>query len=137
MNDQTYQPPSQQPQYQAPAQPYQQPAKVNIYDHFVAPGKLGLFLLLSAGMLVLGVLILDMCFSGMLDGDIRALIFLGEFVVDFGIIAILTLLMIGGVTRTDLAEKTQSHMLRAAGFGFGLYIVAWSIRMMSGGFSLY
>lgn len=136
MNDQTYQPPQQAP-YQAPAQTFQQPTKPNLYDHFVGPGKLGLFLLLSAGMMALGTLILNMCFSGMLDGDIRAIIFLGEMLLDIGIIAILSLLLIGGVTRADLAEATRSHMLRAGGFGLGLYVVAWSLRMMSGGLSLY
>lgn len=128
MTDQTYQapPPQVQPQYQ-------QPASTNLYDHFVGPGKLGLFLLFGAGAMALGVLILDMCFSGMLDGDIRAIIFLGELLLDVGIIAILTLLLIGGVTRTDLAETTRSHMLRAAGFGLGLYVIAWALRILSGG----
>ena len=128
MTDQTYQAPPpqiQQPQYQ------QQSA--NIYDHFVGSNKLGLFLLLGAGAMALGALILDMCFSGMLDGDIRAIIFLGEMLLDIGIIAILSLLLIGGIIRTDLAETIRSHMLRAAGFGLGLYVLAWAIRIMYGG----
>ena len=129
MTEQTYQPPP--PQIQQPQ--YQQPANTNIYDHFVGSNKLGLFLLLGAGAMALGVLILDMCFSGMLDGDIRAVIFLGELLLDVGIIAILALLLIGGVTRTDLAEATRSHMLRAAGFGLGLYVIAWALRILSGG----
>lgn len=128
MTDQTYQapPPQTQPQYQ-------QPANVNLYDHFVGPNKLGLFLLLGAGAMVLGALILDMCFSGMLDGDIRVVIFLGEMLLDIGIIAILSLMLIGGITRTDLAETTRSHMLRAAGFGLGIYVLAWALRILSGG----
>ena len=83
--------------------------------------------------MALGVLILDMCFSGMLDGDIRAIIFMGELLLDVGIIAILALLLVGGVTRTDLAETTRSHMIRAAGFGLGLYVIAWALRILSGG----
>ena len=130
MTDQTYQQPPPQQQYQ---QPIQQSQTANIHDHFVGPGKLGLFLMLSAGMLALGALILDLCFSGMLTGDIDAIRFLGTLVVDLGIIAILTLLIIGGITRTDLAESTSSHMLRAAGFGLGLYVLAWSLRMGVGG----
>ena len=130
MTDQTYQAPPPQPQYQ---QPIQQSQTANIHDHFVGPGKLGLFLMLSAGMLALGALILDLCFSGMLTGDIDAIRFLGTLLVDLGIIAILTLLIIGGITRTDLAESTSSHMLRAAGFGLGLYVLAWSLRMDDGG----
>ena len=127
MTEQTYQPPP--PQIHQP----QQQANVNLYDHFVGPGKLGLFLLLGAGAMALGVLILDMCFSGMLDGDIRVIIFLGEMLLDIGIIAIFALLLIGGVTRTDIAEATRSHMLRAAGFGLGIYVLAWALRILSGG----
>ena len=129
MTDQTYQQPPP-PQYQ---QPVQQSQTTNIYDHFVGPGKLGLFLLLSAGILALGALILDMCFSGMLTGDIDVILFLGTLLIDVGIIAILTLLIIAGVTRTDLAESTSSHMLRAAGFGIGLYVLSWALRMMLSG----
>ena len=73
MTDQTY----QQPPPPQMHQPVQQSQTTNIYDHFVGPGKLGLFLLLGAGAMALGVLILDMCFSGMLDGDIRVIVFLG------------------------------------------------------------
>ena len=127
MNEQTYQqppPPQIQPQYQQPT--------TNIYDHFVGVGKLGLFLLLSAGLLALGVIMLDMCFSGILSGDISALIFIGEILTDLGIIAILTLLTIAGVTRTDLPENTSSTMLKAAGFGLGLYIMSWAVRIMFG-----
>ncbi len=127
MTEQTYQPPPPQ------TQPQYQQQSVNLYDHFVGPNKLGLFLLLGAGAMVLGALILDMCFSGMLDGDIRVVIFLGEMLLDIGIIAILSLMLIGGITRTDLAETTRSHMLRAAGFGLGIYVLAWALRILSGG----
>ena len=130
MGDQPYQQPP--PQY---GPQYQQPQKMNIYDHFVGPGKLGLFLLISAGVMALGVLILDMCFSGMLDGDIRAIIFLGELLLDLGIIAIVSLLIIGSIVRTDLGDATRTHMMRAAGFALGLYVLAWAIRMMFGGLS--
>ena len=129
MNDQKYQPPQQ---YQPPAQPYQQPAKMNLYDHFVGPGKLGLFLLLSAGLLALGVLILDLTFSGMLSDGIDVLLFLGTLMIDLGIISILTLLLIGGITRNDLAEKAQATLLRAAGFGLGIYILTWALRILYG-----
>lgn len=125
MTEQTYQQPPpqiQQPQYQQ--------EKPDISEHFVGKGKLGLFIMLGALLLVIGVLFLDLCYSGLLSGDISALIFLGTLVTDLGFIVILILMILGGVTREDLSDNTRGTMLRAAGFGLGLYIISWAIRMM-------
>jgi hypothetical protein len=132
MGDQPYQQPAPQtPQYQQPQfTPAAQPA---IADHFVAKGKLSLFLMLGALVLFIGALILDLCFSGMLSGDISAIYFLGQLLTDMGTIVILTLLILGGITREDLPENTRGTMMRAAGFGLGLYIMSWAIRGMLGG----
>jgi len=127
MNDQTYQQPT--PQYQ-PQPQYQQPK--NITDHFVEKGKLGLFLMMGALFLFIGILFLDMCYSGMLSGNITALIFLGTLVVDIGFIVILTLLLLGGITREDLSDNTRGTMLRAAGLGLAFYIISWAARIMLG-----
>lgn len=136
MNDQTYQAPPPQYQPQPPAEQYRQPVyetpKTNISDHFVGKGKLSLFLMMGALFLFIGILFLDLCFSGLLSGDISALIFLGELITDLGFIMMLTLLTLGGVTRDDLPENTRGTMLRAAGFGWGLYIVSWAVRIMIG-----
>ena len=123
MGDQPY----QQPATQYPQQQYQQ-ATTNLSDHFVGKGKLSLFLLLGALILLVGAMLLDLCYSGLLSGDISAIVFLGTLVIDLGFIAILTLLTLGGITRTDLAENTRGMMLRAAGFGIGIYIFSWAIR---------
>jgi len=127
MGDQPYQQPA--PQY--PQQQYQQ-ATTNLADHFVGKGKLSLFLMLGAMLLFIGVLFLDLCYSGMLSGDISAIVFLGTLVVDLGFIVILTLLTLGGITREDLTENTRGMMLRAAGFGIGLYVISWAFRIMGG-----
>ena len=127
MTDQTYQQPPPQPHVQ---QPQYTPAKVDISENFVGKGKLGLFIMLGALFLFLGVLFLDMCYSGMLSGDISALIFLGTLVTDLGFIVILTLMILAGVTREDLSDNTRGTLLRAAGFGLGLYILSWAIRIM-------
>ena len=127
MTDQTYQQPPPQPHVQ---QPQYTPAKVDISENFVGKGKLGLFIMLGALFLFLGVLFLDMCYSGMLSGDISALIFLGTLVTDLGFIVILTLMILAGVTREDMSDNTRGTLLRAAGFGLGLYILSWAIRIM-------
>ena len=129
MTDQTYQQPPPQQHIQQPQ--YQQPV-ANISDHFVAKGKLSLFLMLGALFLFIGVLFLDLCYSGLLSGDISAMIFLGSLVADLGFIVILTLLILGGITREDLSDNTRGTMLRAAGFGLGLYIISWAVRGMFG-----
>ncbi|MCK5310288.1 MAG: hypothetical protein KAJ33_06280 [Thermoplasmata archaeon] len=118
-----------QPQFQQPQ--YQQTK--NISDHFVEKGKLSLFLMLGALFLFIGVLFLDLCYSGLLNGDISAMLFLGTLVTDLGFIVILTLMILGGITREDLSDNTRGTMLRAAGFGLGLYIISWAIRGMFGG----
>ena len=127
MTDQTYQQP---PPQQHVAQPQYAQPKTDISEHFVGKGKLGLFIMLGALFLFLGVLFLDMCYSGMLSGDISALIFLGTLVTDLGFIVILTLMILAGVTREDMSDNTRGTMLRAAGFGLGLYIISWAIRIM-------
>ena len=131
MGDQPHAAPPQYQQPQYAAAPAQSP---NLADHFVAKGKLSLFLMLGALFLFIGVLFLDLCHSGLLDGDISAIIFLGTLVTDLGFIVILTLLFLGGLTRTDLADNTRGMMVRAAGFGLGIYIISWAIRIMTGGF---
>ncbi len=125
MGDQPY----QQPAQQYPQQQYQQ-GPANLADHFVGKGKLCLFLMLGALLLFVGVLFLDLCYSGLLSGDISAIIFLGTLVTDLGFIVILTLLTLAGITRTDLAENARGMMLRGAGFGLGIYIISWAIRIM-------
>ena len=113
MNDQ-YQQPAPQPQYQQPQYSQEKP---DISEHFVGKGKLGLFIMLGALLLIIGVLFLDLCYSGMLTGDISALIFLGTMVTDLGFIVILTLMILAGINREDLSDNTRGTMLRAAGFG--------------------
>ncbi|MCK5024001.1 MAG: hypothetical protein KAR56_00110 [Thermoplasmata archaeon] len=132
MTEETYQPPQQQyqqPQYQ---QPQYQQTKPNITDHFVEKGKLSLFLVLGALFLFIGVMFLNLCYSGLLSGDIRVLVFLGTLITDLGFIVILTLLILGGITREDLSDNTRGTMLRAAGFGLGLYIISWAVRINFG-----
>ena len=124
----TYQQP---PPPQQHLQPQYQQEKPDISDHFVGKGKLGLFLMIGALFLFIGVLFLDLCYSGLLD-DTDALIFLGSLVIDLGFIVILTLMILAGVTREDLSDNTRGTLLKAAGFGLGLYILSWAIRMMPG-----
>ncbi len=131
MTEEYQQPPPPQ-QYQPAPQPYQPQPKAELTDHFVGEGKLGMFLMLGTMILLIGALILNMCYSNLLDGDIRAILFIGALLVDVGIIAIIILLILGGIQRDDMNESVRSMMLRAAGFALGLYVLAWSIRIMTG-----
>ncbi len=132
MTEEYQQPPPPQQQYQPAPQQFQPQPKVELTDHFVGEGKLGMFLMLGALVLFIGAMILNLCYSGILDGDIRSLRFIGALLVDMGIIVIITLLILGGIQRDDMNESVRSMMLRAAGFGLGLYVLAWSIRIMTG-----
>jgi len=121
-----YQPP---PQYGAPPPQYMPQEKQGIQDMFIAKDKLGLFLLLGIGILLIGALLINICLSGLLDGDIRVIILLGYLALDMGFIVIITLLMLTGIFREDFNERTRAAIVRAAGFAFGLYIVSWTMRM--------
>ncbi len=91
-----------------------------------------MFLMLGALVLFIGALILNLVYSNLIDGDYRAIMFIGALLVDMGIIVIIILLILGGIQRDDMNEAVRSMMLRAAGFGLGLYVLAWSIRIMTG-----
>jgi hypothetical protein len=120
----------------APQQYVPEP-KGELADHFIGKGKLSLFLILGALCLFVGVLFLNLIFSGLLEGDTRAISFLGNLLFDLGFIAIITLLFLAGIMREDIADNARGHMIRAAGFGLGIYILVWMVRIASGLFNPY
>jgi hypothetical protein len=109
--------PQQQPQEQQP-HPYHPPhvypvEKKGIETFFIAKDKIGLFLFLTAGMVIVGMLLLDLMNSRLVDPD-EAILFLGMLAVDVGIVATVALVLVGGICRDDLPEKTRSGMILAA-----------------------
>jgi hypothetical protein len=86
-------------------------------------------------VLFIGVLFLDLCNSSLITGDTRAIIFLGNILFDLGFIVIIILLFLAGIMRADIADTARGHMIRAAGFALGLYVLTWIIRFVSLGSS--
>ena len=123
-----YQQPAPQPVQHYPQYAY----RGNIATQLAGRGRLSVFLFLGALLLFIGVMFLNLCFSGLIEGDVRALIFIGNILFELGFIAIISLLFLGGISREDLPENTRAHLIRAAGFGLGLYILTWTFRILGG-----
>lgn len=126
-----YYPPQQQPQGQqsqpyAPAHAYPVEKK-GIETFFIAKDKIGLFLFLTAGMIIVGMLLLDLIASGLVDFE-EAIVFLGMLAVDVGIVATVTLVLVGGVCRDDLPEKTRSGMVLAAAIITVVFVIVYMSR---------
>ena len=119
-----YQQPPPQPMYHQPA------PKAEISDMFVGKGKLDLFILGSALMLLLGLLFLDLMRSGAADYS-DALYFLGYLLVHVGIVGFISLLMVGGIVREDIPETTRNMMLRSAGLIAAAFVFAIILGFMS------
>ena len=128
--------PQQQPPEQQHPQPYNPahyaPEKKGIESFFIAKDKIGLFLFLCAGMLMLGFLMLDLVFSGLVDYE-ESIIFLGMIAIDVGLIATIALLMVSGVCRDDLSEKVRSGLIHAAAIVTIILVVVYMIRSTGGG----
>ena len=128
-NYQQPQPHVQQPQPMYHPQPQLKP---EISDIFVGKGKLDLFLLGSALMMLLGLLFLDLLNSGAADSS-DALLFMGYLLFHLGIIGLIGLLTVAGIVREDIPETTRTMMIRtsgliAAAFIFGT-ILFWNLRL--------
>ena len=122
-----------------PAQPYHPPhaypaEKKGIETFFIAKDKIGLFLFLCAGMVVVGFLLLDLMASYLVDPE-EAILFLGMLAVDVGIIALITLILVSGICREDLAEKTRSWLIMAATILMVIFIVVYIERTAMFNFS--
>jgi hypothetical protein len=124
-----YYPPQQQPQGQQPyTPPHVYPVeKKGIETFFIAKDKIGLFLFLCAGMVVVGMLLLDLMSSGLVDGD-EVILFLGMLAVDVGIMAIIALVLVGGICREDLPEKTRNGMILAAAIITVVFVIVYMSR---------
>ncbi|MDO9536780.1 MAG: hypothetical protein Q7J68_00485 [Thermoplasmata archaeon] len=124
------QPHEQQPHYQPPhAYPVE---KKGIETFFIAKDKIGLFLFLCAGMVVVGFLLINLMASGLVDFE-DAIMFLGFMAVDLGVIVLITLVMVSGICREDLPEKTRNWMILVSGILLVVYIIVYVERstMMS------
>ncbi|MFO7619521.1 MAG: hypothetical protein R6W91_07730 [Thermoplasmata archaeon] len=75
---------------------------------------------MCAGMMLIGFLLLNLVSSGLVDsGDaIEVIQFLGTVAVDAGIVILLTLILVAGIYREDLPEKTRNWMILVFGIGF-------------------
>jgi hypothetical protein len=113
-------------------QPYTQPQtfiaeKKGIESFFIAKDKIGLFLFLTAGMVVVGMLLIDLMASSMVDPD-EAIWFLGMLAVDVGIVGTVTLVLVGGICRDDLPEKTRNGMILAAAIITVVFVIVYMSR---------
>ena len=111
---------------------YQQQPKPEISDMIVGKGKLDLFLLGSAVMLLLGLLFMDLLRSGAADHS-EALWFMGYLLFHVGIVGFIALLMVGGIVRVDIPETTRTMMLRAAGLITAAFVFATALGFLSFG----
>jgi hypothetical protein len=125
MSGQYYQ---QQPQGQQPYPPQPYPAeKKGLETFFIAKDKIGLFLFLCAGLVIIGMLLLDLMASSLVDPD-EAIWFLGMLAVDVGIVATITLVLVGGICRDDLPEKTRNGMIMAAAIITVVFVIVYMSR---------
>jgi len=134
MSGQYYQqqpPEQQQPYHPQHVMPME---KKGIESFFIAKDKIGLFLFLCAGMMVIGFLLLDLMASGLVDYE-EAILFLGMLAVDVGILATVTLILVSGVCRDDMPEKTRNGMILAAAIIMTMFIIVYITR--SSIFSLF
>jgi len=120
------QPQGQQPQPYTPAHVYPVEKK-EIETFFIAKDKIGLFLFLCAGMVIVGMLLLDLMNSGLVDPD-EAILFLGMMAVDVGIVATITLVLVGGICRDDLPEKIRNGMILAAAIITVIFVIVYMSR---------
>ena len=120
-----YYPPQEQPHYQ---QPHAYAAeKKGLETFFIAKDKIGLFLFLCAGMVLIGFLLLDLMASTLVDPN-EAIYFLGMLAVDVGIVAIITLLLVSGVCRDDLSEKVRNGMILASAIIMVVFVIVYISR---------
>jgi len=130
MSGQYYPPQGQQ------QQPYTQPypvEKKGIETFFIGKDKIGLFLLLCAGMLMVGFLLLDLIYSGLVDYE-ESIIFLGMIAIDVGIIVIIALVLVSGICRDDLPEKTRAGLIHAAAIIMIILVIVYIARTAFTGF---
>ncbi len=125
-------------QQEQPAQPYHPPhaypvEKKGIETFFIAKDKIGLFLFLCAGMLMVGFLLLDLVSSGLVDYE-EAIIFLGMIAIDVGIIVIIALILVSGLCRDDLPEKIRSGLIHAAAIVVIILVIVYIVRTAFTGF---
>ncbi len=126
MSGQYYQ---QQPPQEA--QPYPQSfgpqGNKGLETHFIAKDKIGLFIFLCVGMIIVGFLLLDLIASGLVDFE-EAIVFLGMLAVDVGVMALFALLMVSGVCREDLPEKTRNGIILVSGIILTVFLIIYMIR---------
>ena len=122
------QPPPQQGQY------YPQEKK-GLESFFIAKDKLGLFLFLCAGMMLIGFLLLNLAVSGLVDSAdaVNAIKFLGMLAIDAGLIVLLTLILVTGIYRDDLPEKTRNWMILIFGLVMVFVVLMYIVRISSTG----
>lgn len=111
---------------------YQQQPKPEIAEMVVGKGKLDLFLLGSAILLLLGLLFMDLLRSGAADYS-EALLFLGYLLFHVGVIGLISLLMVGGIVRVDIPETTRTMMLRASGLITAAFVFATALGFLGMG----
>jgi hypothetical protein len=124
MSGQYYQPPQEQQPY---PQQYPQQANKGIETHFIAKEKIGLFILLSIGMIFIGFLLLDLIASRLVDYE-EAILFLGMLAVDAGILFLVGLLMTSGICREDYPEKTRNWIILVAGIILVFFLIIYMTR---------
>jgi len=116
--------PQQQPQ---PFQPY---PKQGIENMFVGKDKLGLFMILCGALFFIGIMLLDLMASGLVDPE-SAIYFLAYLMIDLGIIGMIILLLVGGIYREDMPEKVRTRMILVAGFIIIMFVIVYLSRGIS------
>jgi len=130
MSGQNYPPQEQHHQQYYPPQPYPVEKK-GIETFFIGKDKIGLFLFLCAGMLMVGFLLLDLIASGLVDYE-EAIVFLGMIAVDVGIIVTIALVLVSGICRDDLPDKTRNGLIIAAAIITVILVIVYMERSMIG-----
>jgi uncharacterized membrane-anchored protein len=120
---QYYQQPPPQQYHQQPV--YQQ--KQGIESIFVAKDKLGLFMILCGALFFIGMMLLDLMASYLVDGE-EVIYFLAYLMVDLGIIGMIILLLVGGIYREDMPEKVRTRMILVAGFIIIMFVIVYLSR---------
>ncbi|MBA3045161.1 MAG: hypothetical protein KKH41_00825 [Candidatus Thermoplasmatota archaeon] len=131
MSGQYYQQPPPQEQQPPLAQaPYYPQEKKGLESFFIASDKLGLFLFLCAGMMLIGFLLLNMIASGLVRFE-SAIVFLGMLAVDAGIIVLMTLILVAALYRNDLPEKTRNSMIMVYGIMAVIFVIMYMVRIFA------
>lgn len=124
------QPPPQQQQYHQPPPVYQQ-EKPGIESIFIAKDKMGLFMILCGALFFIGIMLLDLMASGLVDYE-DVIYFLAYLMVDLGIIGLIILVLVGGIYREDLPEKVRTRMILVAGFIIIMFVIVYLVRSTGG-----